>query len=127
MENLQDQQTKIFDKYGVFFAFSNKQFNEAKQDGVKYADLGGGMLAPSDNADNVIKELTNLHNKHIKEDLAENGKKAIIHRELANHEAQITGEIDDTFDALESYGITRAEIQAEYTEYYNFCVLHNYF
>ena len=61
------------------------------------------------------------------EDFATHGKKNIIWRELANHEAQISCEIEDTIDALENHGITREEIRAEFGEYYQHCIKHDYF
>jgi len=125
--NIHDQQTEVFNKYGVFFAFSNKQFDESKKDGVKYTSLGAGMIAPVEHAKTVMTEIIAIGEAYRKNDLSENGKKKIIHRELANHEAQITGDIDDTVDALEGYGITRAEVQAEFGEYMDYCIKHDLF
>lgn len=124
---LQDRQTEIFDKYGVFFAFSQRQYNEKAVQGVDYTSLGAGMVAPKKNATDIINALESVHNDHVKADLAEHGKKAIIHRELANYEAQITYEIDDTVDALECYGITRDEIQKEFKSYMDYCIEHDLF
>ena len=55
------------------------------------------------------------------------GKKELIQYELGNHEAQITGDISDTVDALEGYGITREEVQAEYKEYFQKCIDNDWF
>jgi hypothetical protein len=33
---VQDEQTKLFNRLGIFFAFDNKRFNEEKKDGVEY-------------------------------------------------------------------------------------------
>ncbi len=51
-KELQDNMTKLFDDYGVFFAFSKEQFDKQKKEGVKYLDGGAGMLIPKD----VVKE-----------------------------------------------------------------------
>jgi hypothetical protein len=32
----QEAQTKLFEEKGVFFAFSNKQFEEQRKEGIKY-------------------------------------------------------------------------------------------
>ena len=127
MKNLQAHQTEIFDKYGIFFAFSNEQFEKAMKPDVKYVSLGAGMYAQKDNYKIAVEALDALHAQHVKDELAEKGKKKLIHEELANHEAQITYSIDDTFDALESYGITREEIQAEFSEYMDYCIKHDCF
>ncbi|WP_444823022.1 DUF7659 family protein, partial [Vibrio parahaemolyticus] len=36
----QQPQTALFDELGAFFAFSNKQFDEAKKKGIEYVSLG---------------------------------------------------------------------------------------
>ena len=116
-------QTELFNSTGAFFAFSQKQFDEAKQEGIKYASLGGGMICPSDNIDALTGGLDSITTDGIKADIAANGLKVIIHRELANHEAQITCDISDTVDALTDYpGITRETIQAEWKDYFQHCV-----
>ena len=36
--------TKLLTKYNGFFAFGQKQFDEAKKEGVKYVDRGAGLI-----------------------------------------------------------------------------------
>ena len=60
-------------------------------------------------------------------DLAENGRREIIWRELASHEAQLTLDITSTADALEGYGITREEVAAEWDAYLRHCVENDFF
>ena len=115
-------QTRAFDEAGAFFAFGQKQFDEKKKPDVKYYSLGAGLICPKDTADKLTEALDNISKAAIKQDIDENGKKAIIHRELANHETQITMDITDTVSALDGYGITAEEIQAEYKEFYQECV-----
>jgi hypothetical protein len=110
---IEEAQTKAFNEAGAFFAFSDKQFNEAKVEGVKYLSLGAGLICPGNKAKQLIATLDKVHAEGIKQDLAENGKAGVIHRELGNHEYSITYSIEDTARALEGYGITREEIQAE--------------
>ena len=52
-----------------------------------------------------------IHEKGIQQDLVDNGKENIIKRELANHECEYTGCIDDVVEKLEDYRISREEIQ----------------
>ena len=114
MKYLQDYQenaqTRLFDKTGAFFAFSNKQFDEAKKDGVKYVSVGAGMICPTENVKELIETLHSIYKGAIKKDLKENGKETIIKRELYNHECFYTNDISDAVDKLEFYGFTEKEI-----------------
>ena len=114
---IEDAQTEAFRKAGAFFAFSNDQFDEAKVEGVKYVSVGAGLICPKPNVESLMKSLDETHKAGIAQDIAENGKKAIIHRELGNHEYSITWSIQDTSYALEGYDITDEEIRAETKEY----------
>ena len=122
-----EKQTQLWNDNGAFFAFSKKQLNEEKKEGVVYVSLGMGLIAPKENASKVIEGLESINTEGIKQDISENGIKAIIHRELANYEAQITGDISDTVQALEDYGITREQVSAEYPAYFQFCIDNDYF
>jgi len=112
---IQDAQSACFKKYGAFFAFGQKQFDEQKKEGVKYASNEIGLIYPIENRAALYSELAAIHKSGVEQDMAENGKTAIIQRELDNHEASYTGEIDDTADALASYPITREEILAVFS------------
>ncbi|CDT13571.1 DUF7659 family protein [Vibrio crassostreae] len=107
---IQDKQTQAFNETGTFFAFSNQQFDEAKKEGVKYASLGMGLICPVDNAKQLMIRLDSIAQEGIAEDIKENGKKAIIRRELFNHECFYTNDICDCVEKLEGYGITYDEI-----------------
>mgnify|MGYP003658011829 CR=1 FL=1 len=48
-KHFEDLRTKIFEKHGVFFAFSNKQLKEVKVEGVKYVQWMNGGLCPENN------------------------------------------------------------------------------
>lgn len=111
---MEEQQTKVFNDTGSFFAFSNEQFDKAKKEGVSYVSLGSGLICPKEYAEEVFTKLDTIYVNAIAQDLAENGKDGVIERELANHEAYYTGDIEDTVYALEDYGITNAEILAVY-------------
>ena len=114
---VEDKQTALFDEYGVFFAFSVAQFQEKCQAGVRYVDTGAGMLIPKEHADTVIEKLGAIHAEGIAQDLAENGREAIIKRELANYECGYTGEIDSCVDALEDYpGITADDVRTVFRD-----------
>lgn len=124
---VEEAQTKVFEEFGAFFAFSNKQFEEQAIEGVKYASLGSGLIAPKGKGQALYDALQKIHEKGIEQDLAENGKDAIIQRELGNHEAQITGDLDDTMDALDGYGISLDEVKTGYKIFYQQCVDNDWF
>ena len=121
------KQTKLWNDNGAFFAFGDKQLDEKKQEGVAYVSLGMGLIAPKENASKIIEGLESIYTEGIQQDISDNGITAIIHRELSNHEAQITNDISDTVEALEFYGITRAQVRAEYPSYFEHCVANDYF
>jgi hypothetical protein len=109
-------QTELFNETGAFFAFSTKQFNEAKKEGVTYVDLGAGLIAPKEQSKKLMDGLAEIQQKGIELDLKENGKKNIILRELGNYECFYSYDIDPCCDALEQYGITREEIATVFNE-----------
>ena len=111
---VEENQTKAFRKADAFFAFSDAQFEEGTKEGIKYISLGGGLIANREKAEQLIKELDQIHKNGITQDIKENGKKNIIIRELANHEAYYTGDIESIKDALQDYDIKDAEILAVY-------------
>ena len=124
---MNDKQTAAFDKFGAFFAFSTAQYDEKAVQGVKYASMGAGMIAPVDNAKPLRLALDTIYKDAIKEDISENGITAIIHRELGNYECQITCDYDDVIDVLKPYGVTVEQIKAEYSVFFQHCVDNDYF
>ena len=97
------RQTVALNKAGAFFAFSQKQFDEQKKPNVTYVNGPMGLICPKDTFSTLLKELETIYKESIAEDLAENGAKAIIIRELNNHEAYYTGDIESTVDTLTDY------------------------
>ena len=103
------------------FAFNQKQFDEMMiKWGLKPTDIreilsigGGGYIRKSD-AD-AFKEMMGRHKIQMKMDMKKNEDDFLFHMfnyELANHEYCVTGELDDTLDAL---GLTIEEINANPT------------
>ena len=125
--NTDSAQSQVFDKNGAFFAFSNKQFDEAKKEDIKYMSLGGGLIVPEINAETLVKELDSICNKKIKFELANNSIKDLIWYELANHECQISCDYGSVVSLLAPYGITEDMIKAEYDDYYQNCIDNDYF
>ena len=107
----EDKQTALFDSTGSFFAFSMKQFNEAKKEGVKYTNLGAGLICDSNHVTELVEGLDAINKAAIKQDIADNGIDGIIIRELYNHEAFYTMDIYDTFQTVKQYGISEVEVR----------------
>ncbi len=105
-------QTELFNSTGAFFAFSEEQLNKNRKEGVVYCSLGAGLIAPKNNAKALIGGLEEIQRQGIEQDLAENGKRAIIERELANYECYYTGDPTDCIEALSDYDISADEIRA---------------
>jgi hypothetical protein len=120
MKYLQDYlsvpQSAAFKKYGAFFAFSGKQFTEAKVEGVEYNNMGAGLICPKVNCEILSTELDTIWDSAIKQDVAEHGISAIIRRELYNHEAFYTYSIESTMDALEPYRVKHSQVWAVFNE-----------
>lgn len=108
---MNDRQTKAFDKAGAFFAFSTKQFDEQKKPDTVYVNGPAGMICPKDTLDTLITELDTIYKDSIAQDISENGLSAIILRELNNHEAYYTNDIENTANALSEYHITVEDIR----------------
>jgi len=123
---------ELMDKCGAFFAFNREQFEEGclkvgANKNNKIASLDNGFYVLSKNVDELIDGLNKINENAIKQDILENGIVNIIHRELANHEAQISNSIESTVDALEDYGISKQQISDEYKIYIQKCIDNDYF
>jgi hypothetical protein len=96
-------QTALFEQTGSFFAFGQKQFDEAKKPGIKYVSLGAGLICPKENIDTLLDGLENINKLGIAADLKENGAVKIIEREYFNHECQISMNTQDAEKKLKDY------------------------
>ena len=116
---LNDPSSALFKKYGVFFAFSNKQYKEqANPDVVKYVRMPSGAICPEENALEFMKAYAKLVDECIEMDKADHTKEEIIWRELTNHEAYYTGDITDTVESLEDYDYSESDVLKVYKKNY---------
>ena len=113
---INDKHTKLFEETGTFFAFSSEQFKEKSKPGVKYADCGSGMICPKENVDKLLEGLKQARIEAVQEDLEENGKEAIIKRELMNHECFYTNDVEDAMRILKLYDCTLEEVKKTFYE-----------
>jgi hypothetical protein len=92
----QSKNSELFEKVGLFFAFSNEQFAKNKtplKEGDKYVSIGAGGYLPKSNIGdfrNGLKEIEKWYRGEIKQNKSE--KDEIIY-ELYNHECFYTGDI----------------------------------
>lgn len=107
----EEAQTDLLNQTGAFFAFSQEQFDEQKVAGTKYVALSFGLIAPKDKVDELLDGLKKIHDQAIQQDIRENGKEAIIKRELNNYECYYTFDLTDAINALKDYGYTKEEIE----------------
>lgn len=109
-----DKQTEAYNKYKAFFAFSDEQLKEGLDKFnltiEECCPIGYGLYCSKLNNKKLRLELNNIYKEGVEQDIKENGKEAIIVRELLNHEAYYTYDIEDTYDALDGYNITREMI-----------------
>lgn len=107
---IQDAQSAALKEAGAFFAFSQEQYDDQKKHGVVYVNLGVGLICPRDRRDALVTTLNNIAAKGRAADIAENGREAVILRELYNYECFYVWDIQDAVEALKDYGISRDEV-----------------
>lgn len=112
---------KLFDKYGVFFAFSKKQLEKNKKDGEKYYSLGSGMFVPQKNIEKFEKEYSSIGENFVKNAKEKFTACEIIKYELANHEYYITYDLSDTKDVLEEFNFSDEDYNKARKEYLAEC------
>jgi len=104
--------SKLWDDNGAFFAFSQKQFDDAKQDGVKYKLIGSiNLFVPVDNVQKVLDGMEKVHTDGVAKDIEENGLENIVKRELYNHECFYLCSYENALDALSIYKVTEAVVE----------------
>jgi hypothetical protein len=106
----------LFTKYNGFFAFSQKQFEEAKKEDIKYVSRGGGLYHEAGKSKEFDADYKLMIREAIEQDLKENGKETIIERELMNYECYYSYDITDAVAKLSDYNITYDEIRAVFNK-----------
>ena len=115
----QQQYSALFKECGVFWAFSEDQFNASKtplKEGEKYVSIGAGGYLPKGNVPKFSEGMERIrkeHNAAVK--ASRKLRRDLIAYELRNHEAHYTGDITDTMEAL-GKGFTLKEVRKVYSE-----------
>lgn len=113
-----DLLTEVFNKYGTFFAFSDAQFKEQREEGVEYVSLGSGMITPKATAGEMLKDMDKAIDNAIAKDKELNSKEAIILRELINYECFYVCSPRDAIENLAHYNYTEEEIVEVYKKHF---------
>jgi len=119
---LQAQYNSLFDKVGLFWAFSDEQFEKGKgknpvSEGYKYVSIGMGGFYPGQNKQQYHDGIDKIRlwekqaNKELKKSREET-EKAILY-ELNNHECFYTCNIDEVVSLFKGV-YTRQQIRAVY-------------
>ena len=113
------KQTQLFKECGLFWAFSNEQFDKNKtplKEGEKYVSIGAGGYLPKGNVDTFLNGMANINKWYKAEVKANKGaRRANIVYELANYESYYTGDITNALEALGA-GYIRKEVLKVYLE-----------
>ena len=113
-----DLLTEVFNKYGTFFAFSDKQLKEQRKEGVTYVSVGSGMITPKETAREMLEALDKAIDKGIEKDKELNSKKQIILRELINYECFYVCSPAEAIENLKPYNYTESEIIEVYNNHF---------
>ena len=100
---IDDRTTEILKENGAFFAFSKKQFEEGKKEGVIYTSLDGNLICPKENVNKLLKEFDENFNEGIRKHVEMFDVSRIIQNEYFNHETQLTGDVKQVIDVLHGY------------------------
>lgn len=104
---------------GVFFAFSDEQFQSNKTplaEGEKYVAFGAGSYLPKSSVEKFSAGIARINSEFKKEVRDNKAREAHILYELKNHEAFYVYDIEDTLQALgEDY--SKEEVQAVFKKY----------
>ena len=97
------EMSAVFEKYGIFWAFNQKQYDESAKEGVTYVRMPAGELCPKEHAKAYVEEACEIINNGVKRQVEEQGAEAIIRDEFFNHECQITMDISSMKEAIATH------------------------
>lgn len=114
-QQYQDKLSELGNQVGLFWAFSNAQFEEGKAKNPttgKYTSIGMGGFLPSENVEKYIAGLKTAKNWYKEAKKTVKKEEAILY-ELNNYECFYSGDLTDAYEALtDTY--TKEEIQNVY-------------
>lgn len=111
-EYMEKAQTDLFRECGAFFAFGQQQFDEKKEEGVKYVSLGSGMICPKANAKKLCNGLDAIYEQAVEQRKKDYTKEQIIDHCIWNYEAFYNWDFSRVVETMKGYGYTAADVQA---------------
>ena len=115
--------SELIKNNGGFFAFSNKQFEESKQDGVKYVRLYSGLIAPKENVKAIMKGIDDINKYGVEQDMKDHTIRQIVFRECGNYELQYSYDgLKEITDTLADYPIKQEDIKKYYNQFIQHCI-----
>ena len=118
--------SQLFKECGLFFAFSNQQFEENKtplKEGEKYVSIGAGGYVPKSNLDRLLDGMEANRKAYEKGVKAQNLRLKEIAYEFGNHECFYTGDwsiVAEMFPDVKPEVIQRI-YQIEYKKHLKWC------
>jgi hypothetical protein len=115
---------KLSHECGLFWAFSNKQFDENKtplKGGEKYVSIGAGGYMPKGNINRWLQGMKDF-DKWKKSAVKTAKAEQVILYELNNYECFYTGEISDALEVLEPLGYTVEQVKTVYRAHREFAL-----
>ena len=91
---------------------SDNEDLKQKKENIKYVSRGAGLYHEVGKSKEFDADYQLAIKEAIEQDLKENGKEAIIERELQNYECYYTYDINEAVIKLSDYGITYDEVKA---------------
>lgn len=94
----ENKNSELFKKVGLFFAFSNEQFDKNKtslKEGEKYVSIGYGGYLPKSNVEEFSKGMKKIDTWYKGEIKKNKSEEKEIAYELYNHECFYTNDITD--------------------------------
>jgi hypothetical protein len=91
----QDANSSLFKECGLFFAFSQKQFDESKtplKEGEKYVSVLGGGYVPKGNLNKLLEGMEEIRQAYEKAIKDNNLRLTEVVYEFNNHECFYTGD-----------------------------------
>lgn len=112
---VQTRHDQLFTDCGVFWAFSNEQFDKGRpaDKSVKLVSIGMGGYMPKDNFDRLIAGTKDIKKWEAEALKAVKAEEAILY-ELNNHEAFYAGDIAGALEVLEPMGYTAEQVREVY-------------
>lgn len=102
----EEQQQKIsalFERNGVIFAFSNKQFESNRKEGVTYVMMECGMIVPKENVKKVRDDFAQITKEYTGELQNHVTMEQYTHDKLLDHECYYTGNYAEVIEMVQDY------------------------